>query len=100
MFSIMKKNNIQDIHNNHRKKIFWVDPAVSSHNRFELVFPLQEINDLKEQLRDLMFFLEAQETLNKTPDKMRQEIQDGQITIGASPSPDGRQGRRGRKKGK
>ncbi|XP_054749182.2 BRCA1-associated protein-like [Lytechinus pictus] len=60
----------------------------------------EEIKDLKEQLRDLMFFLEAQETLNKTPDKTRQEIQEGQITIGASPSPDGHPGRRGRKKGK
>lgn len=61
----------------------------------------EEIKDLKEQLRDVMFFLEAQETLSQTPEKTRQEIQEGQITIGAaSPSPDARGARRGRKKGK
>ncbi|XP_071480880.1 BRCA1-associated protein-like [Diadema antillarum] len=59
-----------------------------------------EISDLKDQLRDVMFFIEAQETLNKTPERTRQEIQEGQITIGASPSPEGRPSRRGRKKGK
>jgi len=39
-----------------------------------------EISDLKEQVRDLMFFLEAQETIKESP--MRNELAEGSVTVG------------------
>lgn len=62
----------------------------------------KEIEDLKEQLRDVMFYLEAQNTINQSPDGTRQEIQEGQIVMGATAgTPTGRSAnRKGRKKGK
>ncbi|XP_033627537.1 BRCA1-associated protein-like [Asterias rubens] len=61
-----------------------------------------EIDELKEQLRDLMFYLDAQQKIGSTSDDTRQEIQDGQIVIGeaAAASSDGRSSRKGRKKGR
>ncbi|PIK35652.1 putative BRCA1-associated protein-like [Apostichopus japonicus] len=62
----------------------------------------KEIQDLREQLRDVMFFLEAQNTISQSPEDTRQEIQEGQIVMGATGStPTGRSSnRRGRKKDK
>lgn len=40
----------------------------------------QEIKDLREQLRDLMFYLEAQNTISKSDH--REEIATGSITVG------------------
>ncbi|KAL3856749.1 hypothetical protein ACJMK2_011472 [Sinanodonta woodiana] len=58
----------------------------------------QEIQDLKEQLRDVMFFVEAQQKLANTSDVSQEEIQEGQIIVGAaSPNP-AASGRRSRKK--
>lgn len=57
----------------------------------------QEIADLREQLRDVMFFLEAQEKLANTTDVSQEEIQEGQVIVGATASPSA-VGRKGHKK--
>ncbi|XP_076159183.1 BRCA1-associated protein [Alosa pseudoharengus] len=43
------------------------------------------IAELQEQLRDLMFYLETQQQINRMPADARQEIQEGQINIAAGP---------------
>jgi BRCA1-associated protein len=43
-----------------------------------------EISELKEQVRDLMFFLEGQQTINDSG--MKEEIEGGQVTVGPQPS--------------
>lgn len=45
----------------------------------------EEIRDLREQLRDLMFFLEAQKTVDSSPHK--DEMKEGKIEVGPSPGP-------------
>ncbi|KAJ7309821.1 hypothetical protein JRQ81_007891 [Phrynocephalus forsythii] len=40
-----------------------------------------QIADIQEQLRDVMFYLEAQQKISHLPAEARQEIQDGQINI-------------------
>ncbi|XP_077995910.1 BRCA1-associated protein-like [Glandiceps talaboti] len=62
----------------------------------------KEIQDLQEQVRDLMFFLEAQNEISNASDETRQEIQDGQIVVGAAAAaPETRtHSRKGRKKGR
>merc|ERR1719350_559132 len=40
----------------------------------------KEITDLKEQIRDVMFYLEAQSKVGQSP--LREEIQQGEVTIG------------------
>nr|XP_040053339.1 LOW QUALITY PROTEIN: BRCA1-associated protein [Gasterosteus aculeatus aculeatus] len=63
------------------------------------------IAELQEQLRDVMFYLEAQEQIEHLPPEARSEIQEGQINIGAgpvgtppaeAPPPTSGRGRRGR----
>lgn len=60
------------------------------------------ISELQEQLRDVMFYLEAQQQIEHLPPEARSEIQEGQINIGAGPSqgagaePPSSRGRRGR----
>lgn len=64
------------------------------------------IGELQEQLRDVMFYLEAQQQIEHLPPEARSEIQEGQINIAAGPSdsaagpagagPSGGRGRRGR----
>jgi BRCA1-associated protein len=44
-----------------------------------------EISDLKEQLRDIMFFLEAQKLIEESP--LQQEITDGQVVVDQSQNP-------------
>ncbi|KAG1681856.1 BRCA1-associated protein [Nymphon striatum] len=46
--------------------------------------PAQEISELKEQIRDLMFYLEAQSEITKASSETREEIREGQIVMGAS----------------
>ncbi|XP_041936369.1 BRCA1-associated protein isoform X1 [Alosa sapidissima] len=43
------------------------------------------IAELQEQLRDVMFYLETQQQINRMPADARQEIQEGQINIAAGP---------------
>lgn len=57
----------------------------------------QEIRELRDQLRDLMFYLEAQQTLASTTEATQQEIQDGQIIV-QSPTASGHTGKKSRKK--
>uniref|UniRef100_A0ACB8FZI6 Uncharacterized protein n=1 Tax=Sphaerodactylus townsendi TaxID=933632 RepID=A0ACB8FZI6_9SAUR len=40
-----------------------------------------QITEVQEQLRDVMFYLEAQQKINHLPAEARQEIQEGQINI-------------------
>ncbi|TNN54434.1 BRCA1-associated protein [Liparis tanakae] len=44
------------------------------------------IGELQEQLRDVMFYLEAQQQIEHLPPEARSEIQEGQINIGAGPA--------------
>ena len=58
---------------------------------------IQEINELREQLRDVMFYLEAQQKLSNTTEVSQEEIHDGKVILGASgntPSPTTRRGRK------
>ncbi|XP_014662426.1 PREDICTED: BRCA1-associated protein-like [Priapulus caudatus] len=58
-----------------------------------------EIADLKEQLRDVMFYLEAQDKIKQVPEDARHDIEDGHVTVGAAaPSPSQGSSRRGRRK--
>ncbi|XP_069816889.1 BRCA1-associated protein isoform X1 [Dendropsophus ebraccatus] len=63
-----------------------------------------QIVEMQEQLRDVMFYLEAQRKINQMPEDARQEIQDGQINIAmgsSSTSPASGKSRKGRgKRGK
>ncbi|XP_072270038.1 BRCA1-associated protein [Pyxicephalus adspersus] len=45
-----------------------------------------QIVEMQEQLRDVMFYLEAQRKINQMPEDTRQEIQDGQINIAVASS--------------
>lgn len=64
------------------------------------------IAELQEQLRDVMFYLETRQQIERLSPEARNEIQEGQINIGASPSdsvlgpegagPSSSRGRRGR----
>lgn len=66
-----------------------------------------QIAELQEQLRDVMFYLETQQQIDRMPADTRQEIQEGQINIAAAPAPpqpgpsaygSGKLGRKGRSK--
>ncbi|KAK6541263.1 hypothetical protein TWF694_008628 [Orbilia ellipsospora] len=56
---------------------------------------LKENTDLKEQLRDLMFFVEGREKLKEIDEE---GIEEGEVTVGDAP--DGKKKRRGKGKGK
>lgn len=43
-----------------------------------------EIKDLQEQLRDIMFYMEAQKLVDDSP--LKSELVDGQVTVGEAPS--------------
>ncbi|XP_029427542.1 BRCA1-associated protein isoform X2 [Rhinatrema bivittatum] len=45
-----------------------------------------QITEMQEQLRDVMFYLEAQQKINQMPADARQEIQEGQINVASSAS--------------
>jgi len=49
-------------------------------------FCVQEMSELRDQLRDLMFFLEAKDTLATASDATQQEIQEGRIIVQPSGS--------------
>ena len=42
----------------------------------------QDLHELSEQNRDLMFFMESSNKLGQQSDSIKREIQDGKITIG------------------
>ena len=42
---------------------------------------MQELSELRDQLRDLMFFLEAKDTLASASSATQQEIQEGRIIV-------------------
>ncbi len=61
----------------------------------------QEISDMQELQRDVMFCLEAQQKLATTTAASQQEIQEGQIVVGATgSSPSAQTGKKSRKKGR
>ena len=55
------------------------------------------MKELQEQLRDIMFYLEAQQKISAESTETRQEIQEGQIFVGAT---GGQATKKGRKKGR
>lgn len=61
---------------------------------------MQETAELKDQLRDIMFYLEAQNTIAKSENVT--EIQEGQVIVGeaasSSSEPSGRNQRRRKKR--
>ncbi|CAG5135763.1 unnamed protein product [Candidula unifasciata] len=57
----------------------------------------QEITELKEQLRDVMFYLEAQQKLANSTGVSQEEIQGGQVIVGAAAAPS-HSGKKSRKK--
>ncbi|CAL1548415.1 unnamed protein product [Lymnaea stagnalis] len=57
----------------------------------------QEISELQEQLRDIMFYLDAQRKLAENPGVSQEEIQGGQVIVGAAATPAGN-GKKIRKK--
>lgn len=48
----------------------------------------KEIEDLQEQMRDLMFYLDAKEKISSSSNEVQQEMQEGTIIVGA-PGPSG-----------
>lgn len=63
-----------------------------------------EISEIQDQLRDVMFYLDAKNKLESTDEVTQQEIQEGQIVVqpntSASAGPSGGGSRKGRKKGR
>lgn len=59
---------------------------------------MKEVKDLQEQLRDIMFYLEAQQKIAKESNETQQEIQEGHIVVGAPSA--SHSGKKGRKKGR
>lgn len=54
-----------------------------------------ELQELKEQLRDVMFYVEAQQKLAEAKEVTPEELQDGQVIVGAAaPSPPTRRTRK------
>ncbi|XP_061603188.1 BRCA1-associated protein isoform X3 [Phyllopteryx taeniolatus] len=47
------------------------------------------VEELQDQLRDVMFYLETQQHIQHLPEEARSEIQEGQINIAAGPAADG-----------
>ncbi|XP_065830783.1 BRCA1-associated protein-like isoform X2 [Oscarella lobularis] len=42
----------------------------------------REVEELREQVRDLMFYMETQKTIEEAPEETRQELQEGTIVVG------------------
>ena len=68
----------------------WQQKLSESESRLKTLIEKKdhEIAELRDQLRDLMFFLDAQQKLQNVPDATREEIESGHIVVaeGASPS--------------
>nr|XP_002130211.1 BRCA1-associated protein [Ciona intestinalis] len=58
----------------------------------------KEIDDLREELRDVMFYIQASQTIEKEGGGMREDIRGGQILVGPGTSSGGDQKKRGKKK--
>lgn len=65
-----------------------------------MYFSLQEIQELREQLRDVMFFMEAQQKLSETSEVSQTELQQSQVIVGggASGTSPSTRSKKGRKK--
>ena len=46
-----------------------------------------ELKELQEQVRDLMFYLEAQNKVGGSPEGLRQELQEGRVHMAAATPP-------------
>lgn len=62
-------------------------------------FFVQEIQELREQLRDVMFYMEAQQKLSETSEVSQTELQQSHVIVGGgasgtSPSPRSKKGRK------
>lgn len=54
----------------------------------------QETAELKEQVRDLMFFLQAQDKIEGLDESLREEVAEGEVTVGPSTSKTKRRSKR------
>ena len=61
---------------------------------------MQEVAELQEQLRDIMFYMEAQQKLAANTEVSQSEIQDSQVVVSPSVGATGGGGRKVRKKGR
>lgn len=57
----------------------------------------KEVHDLQEQLRDLMFYLDAKDKITSSSSEIQQEIQEGTVIVG-SPGPSGLTGQKQQRK--
>lgn len=57
-----------------------------------------EIRDLQEQVRDLMFYLETQKTVEASPEDTRQELQQGHVVLPTPPPTSATPSRKHKKK--
>lgn len=57
----------------------------------------KEVKELQEQLRDLMFYLDAKDKIDSSSNDIRQEIQEGTVIVGA-PGPSGLSGQKPRRR--
>lgn len=64
-----------------------------------VLFRPQELAELREQLRDVMFFVEGRDKLSACADVSRQELEDSALVVKESP-PQGASGRRRRNQAK
>ena len=61
----------------------WRDRVESLENKIDVTIHQkeQEMKDLQEQVRDLMFYLETQKKVEESPENTKQELQEGQILL-------------------
>ncbi|KAK6170364.1 hypothetical protein SNE40_018774 [Patella caerulea] len=66
----------------------WQDRVAALESEVKKVSTVKdaEIKDLQDQLRDVMFYFEAQEKLANNTEISQEELQDGQVFLGASAS--------------
>lgn len=93
----LRQTSMLDVRKLQKKVVLSSSSSQSIYRELTRSVCQQEIADLREQLRDVMFFLEAQEKLANTTDVSQEEIQEGQVIVGATASPSA-VGRKGHKK--
>jgi BRCA1-associated protein len=83
----------------------WKDRVTMLEEKIDITIKQKEkeMQDLREQVRDLMFYLETQKKIAESPEEARQEIKEGQLVVTqssshASSSSSSTASRKGRKK--
>ncbi|XP_046579416.1 BRCA1-associated protein-like [Haliotis rubra] len=78
----------------------WQNKVTALENKLKdsLAVKDKEVRDLQDQLRDIMFYLEAQQKLSNNTEVSQEEIQEGQVIVGAAAAQASPTGKRSRKK--